>query len=110
MDGQRVQMALRLIPRGVHLHYSVPALFVPFPRGVWPPDHLPPALASSPVRPSDASGTVTWGVPDSLTKLRDMRCAQMLAHAEALMERGMAVMSEGSDRDNVFLDGQAGQG
>jgi len=39
-----------------------------------------------------------------------MRCAKMLVHDEALMERGIVVTSEGSGRDSVFMNGQAGQG
>ncbi len=45
---------------------------------------------------------------DGLTKLRDMRCAE--THDEALRERGRVVTSEGRGRDEIFLNGQAGQG
>jgi len=61
------------------------------------------------VRPSDASGGVTCGVLDGHIKSRDMRCAEMLAHAEALMERRRVVMREVRGRYNVFVNGH-GQG
>jgi len=38
-----------------------------------------------------------------------MRCAEMLAHAEALMERRRVVMREVRGRYNVFVNGN-GQG
>ncbi|KAH9040812.1 hypothetical protein EDB84DRAFT_1436685 [Lactarius hengduanensis] len=50
---------------------------------------------------------VSSGTPN-LTKLRDMRCAGTLARIGLLMEHRTAVMSEGRDTDNVFVNGQVG--
>ncbi len=50
------------------------------------------------------------GLLDGLTILRDMRCAEMLAHAEAPMERGTVATRECRGRDNNFVNGQAGRG